>query len=113
MYSFNEGSMFYSDKVAYEVSWGEALKNFKYCIQTKKSIPSRNTAIIEFLDGKIVNKSTVIYGDLTFNIYKPFVGKVGIDLIDTYKCRQNKFLEFLKNGVLETTSGKTIDFFAE
>lgn len=104
LYCFHEGAILYNDKIAYEASWGDALKSLEYMIQVDKVTPSSNKASIIFDNGQLINNIDIRYGTIRFKLYKPLIDKDGIEYINTLECPQDKFVVFLKTGILKTTS---------
>lgn len=109
-YNFSEGQVFYNDKVAYETTWGNALQKLKYSLQIQTVSPSLNNNIVTFKDGQIINQFTIRYGVINFKMYHPSQNKTQEELSNRFECTQDKFVEFLKTGILCTTENKLFTF---
>jgi len=109
-YNFSEGQVFYNDKIAYETIWGNALQKLKYSLQIQTVSPSLNNNIVTFKDGQIVNQSAIRYGVIKFKMYHPSKDKTQEELLNCFECTQDKFVEFLKTGILYTTDNKNFSF---
>ncbi|MBB5337555.1 hypothetical protein [Pectinatus brassicae] len=101
-YNFDEGYVFYDNKAAYELSWGDALKQFKYTLLIKEVVPTINKDIIIYDKDKIVRKSLINYGSIKFILSSPTEDKQSIQSIGMYDCKQDDFVHFLKTGVLNS-----------
>lgn len=99
-YNFSEGFVAYDNKIAYETTWGEALKQLKFSIQIQEVTPTVNVAKITY-DNAIVRQMKISYGTVKFDIYVPNKEKFQEKYISTHTCTQDKFVEFLKTGILK------------
>ena len=99
-YNFHDGSIFYDNKIAYEVPWGEALKKLKYSVQIVDVIPTTNKITFVY-DNTIIRQNSIAYGDVTFKLYQPTADNTKEECVGTYTCKQDEFLNFLKTGKLK------------
>lgn len=100
-YNFTTCSVFYDNRVAHEVVWSEALQHFKYSIQIQDTIPSNKIYEFEFKDNMVTRNVRIIYGSVTFNLYRPNKEKTQEEYINVFSCAQDEFIQFLKTGILK------------
>jgi len=80
-FNFGQGYILYDTRLAYEITWGEALKHIKLSIQINEITPSK----------------TVI-----FKLYRPLKDFSGIEEVEIIQCNQKEFVVFLKTGMLNS-----------
>lgn len=117
-YSFSLGEIFYSDPIAYEVQWGEALNSLHCSLQIDEATPSFLDADISYEEihahqkgghitqGRIVRRYLPVYGDVHFSLYRPNADKSRVERVQFFSCRQDEFLQLLMTGKFTDTSGK-------
>ena len=91
-FNFSQGDIIYDTRLAYELTWGEALKHIKISVQIYKITPSQ----------------TII-----FKLYRPKKELLSIEEIDSIECTQANFVSFLQTGIISTSAKKTINVFQE
>ena len=107
-YNFKRGEIFFDSISAYDEVWEEALKKLNFCVQIDSVTETELVEIqkIIFLDGKFMNQFTPIYGTVDFSIYKTNEQRTGLEKIKNFSCRQDEFVELLKNGEFADTDGE-------
>ena len=118
-YSFSLGEIFYSDPIAYEVQWGDALKSLRCSLQIDEATPSFLDADISYekvlvpqkaghhiSQGRIIRRYLPVYGDVRFSLYRPNTDKSRVERVQSFSCRQDEFLQLLRTGKFTDTSGK-------
>ena len=118
-YNFSLGEIFYSDPIAYEVQWGDALKSLHCSLQIDEATPSFLDADISYekvlvpqksghhiSQGRIIRRYLPVYGDVHFSLYHPNTDKSHVEKVQSFSCRQDEFLQLLRTGTFTDTSGK-------
>ncbi|MGD0036675.1 MAG: hypothetical protein ABSC53_05230 [Bacteroidota bacterium] len=137
LFNFNQGSILYDTRLAYDLEWGEALKHIKLSLQIEEVKPSQcivsETIEIESkdvkatvkgrsesskpqektLDGLIIKKERMDYGLIKFKLYRPNKNKSAIEVVDTIECDQEEFVALLQTGTVRTKDNKIRDLFKE
>lgn len=117
-YNFSLGEIFYSDLIAYEVQWGDALKSLRCSLQIDEATPSFLDADISYEEapvsqkgihitqGRIVRRYLPVYGNVHFSLYHPNTDKSHVEKVQSFSCRQDEFLQLLRTGTFTDTNGK-------
>lgn len=106
-YNFQQGSVFYDTKDAYELEWGEAIKKIKFLLQIKEAkendIVSKVVAsgnVLECLD-------LYINGMVKFDVFKSTGAQ--LEKISEYECSHYNFLSLLQFGKFVDKNNITIN----
>jgi len=91
-FNFSQGDILYDTRLAYELTWGEALKHIKLSIQINEITPSK----------------TVI-----FKLYRPNKERLIIEEVDRIECTQAAFVSFLQTGIITMSDNKNRNVFQE
>ncbi len=97
-FDFHKGTVFYDSILAYTLPWGEALKKINYSIQIDKAIGTDINYVVDMIDGVLTTHFVLEYGEVTFSIYAPKSDFSRLEKLRQCTCRQNEFVEILKNG---------------
>jgi len=129
-FAFKEGDVIYNTKKAYQLVWGEALKEIELSLQIlkandasteiKEKYESQNPSItftlkknneekVVEIDRIIVNKYVYNPGYVKFQVFKPDEKKVGLTKIAIYECTQENFVVLLQTGILRTLDEQIIN----
>lgn len=74
---FSQGDTIYSDTVAYEKPWGEALKQLEYAVE------------VQGMDGDLIR----------FDVLHPNDEKLKLEILKTLKLSSSDFIERLRDGI--------------
>lgn len=119
VYNFSLGQIFYSDPIAYEVRWGDALKVLRCSLQIDDASPSSVDVEISFGEvpvppseerpprNGIIRRFIPSYGDVRFSLYRPNKTRVRVEKKRVFTCRQDEFLRLLMTGEFTDKSGET------
>lgn len=119
IYNFSLGQVFYSDRIAYEVQWGDALKALRCSLQIDEASPSSAEVDISFGEvptpskskrhpqNGIIRRYIPDYGDVHFSLYHPSEDKSCEKKVQSFSCRQDEFLRLLMTGKFTDTKGNT------
>jgi hypothetical protein len=135
-FAFIQGSLFYDDRSAYELEWGEALKHLKLSIQIAEVATSQYvvTETIQTVsqkiditvtgkgesakakektlnDGLTIKKSRMQYGQVKFKVFRPNKARSAVEEVGIIECDQEEFVALLQTGTVRTTDNKTLDLF--
>lgn len=136
-FNFIQGSVFYDTRLAYDLSWGEALKKLKLSVQIAEAKPSERVITqtiettsnqiaistrtkgesskpkLETVDGLVISKERMDFGYIKFKLYRPNKEKKAVEEVDTIECDQEEFVAFLQTGVIRTLDNNRRDLFHE
>ncbi len=134
IYNFHEGDTFYDTKLAYQ-EWGEALKHLKLCVQiqsvsssgyiTSETIETKDKELDvihqkgqakpkeDKLDGLIIKKQRLKYGNVKFKVYRPNEEKTATKECEVIECTQDNFVAFLQTGIIRTKENKQLNLCGE
>lgn len=135
-FNFIQGSVFYDTRLAYELTWGEALEHLTLSVQIAEARPAerivqtiettskqieittRGTGEsskpkLEMVDGLVIRKERVHFGYIKFTLYRPNKDKSAVEEVDTIECDQEEFVAFLQTGIIRTLDNKKIDLLKE
>ena len=119
VYNFSLGQIFYSDPIAYEVRWGDALKVLRCSLQVDDVSPSSVDTEVSFGEvpvppsekrpprNGIIRRFIPSYGDVRFSLYRPTDARDRVEKDQSFTCRQNEFLRLLMTGEFTDKSGDT------
>lgn len=108
IYNFSRGEIFYDTPAAYEVQWGEALRQIKYSLQIDSVTSSYGDPVVSWESKRFVRRNVPNYGLVEFTIYTPNAERTRIEPWKSYSCWQNEFVEFLKTGSFVDVNGEGI-----
>ncbi|GAA0200753.1 hypothetical protein [Selenomonas dianae] len=119
VYNFSLGQVFYSDPIAYEVQWGDALKVLRCSLQIDDASPSSVDVEVSFGEvpvppsekrpprNGIIRRFFPSYGDVRFSLYRPNEAHDRVEKKRAFTCRQDEFLRLLMTGKFTDKSGDT------
>lgn len=119
VYNFSIGQVFYSDPIAYEAPWGDALKVLRCSLQIDEVSPSSVDVEVHFGEvpvlssekrlprNGIIRRYVPDYGDVRFSLYRPNDARDCVKKVQSFSCRQNEFLRLLMTGEFTDSSGET------
>lgn len=132
-YDFHIGSVFYDTRLAYEVTWGEALKHLRFAVQIKEFIAPQwqiyesieilskdikatrmkggKTTDLSISDGFIVNRHRLSPGKVLFSLMQPSIDRSTVEHVAEFECSAEEFVAFLQSGMITERTGKRIDIF--
>ena len=136
-FNFIQGSVFYDTRLAYELTWVEALEHLKLSVQIADVRPSQRVVSqtiettskqieistrgkgesskpkLEMVDGLVISKERMDFGYIKFTVYRPNKDKSAVEEVDTIECDQEEFVAFLQTGIIRTLDNKKRDLFKE
>lgn len=107
-YDFAAGSVFYDNPAAYDMPWGEALRHIKASLQIVSSVKPDLIPYVVWESGSLLRKNSIVYTNVTFNVYRPSADFSKEELQNTYSCTQDEFLRLLRDGRCTTDTGELI-----
>lgn len=97
-YHFTAGSVFYDSLVAYNTSWGEALKEITYSIQIDTSTPMQEDIYVDVDENHCMHRYIKHSGgSVTYSVYENDGTREFLSYQAT--CSQSEFLNILKYGL--------------
>ena len=136
-FNFIQGSVFYDTRLAYELTWGEALEHLKLSVQIAEARPSERIVSetiettskeieittrgegesskpkLKTVDGLVIRKKRMDFGYIKLTLYHPNKDKSAVEEVDTIECDQEQFVAFLQTGIIRTLDNKKRDLFKE
>lgn len=136
-FNFIQGSVFYDTRLAYELTWGEALEHLTLSVQIAEARPAERIVSetiettskqieittrgkgesskpkLEMVDGLVIKKERTDFGYIKFTVSRPNKDKSSVEGVDTIECDQEEFVAFLQTGIIRTLDNKKRDLFKE
>lgn len=97
-YEFFQGQLFYNNKIAYTKTWGEAFPHLDCIIKVAKSTENKVFTRFIIRNNVLYRYPKILYGNITFQIYKPDIKSLKIILVEEKTYPARRFLNFLKYG---------------
>lgn len=97
-YEFFQGQLFYNNKIAYTKTWGEALPHLDCMVKIISTTENKAFTKFAIHNNVLYRYPKILYGNITFQIYKPDIKSLKIILVEEKTYPARRFLNFLKYG---------------